>query len=163
MRRLRFFKAWLFENAVFPGGGEKDMKSRNCSFASMLVALVLGLAVTPGSAAAQTTPDSTQTTELYKLQSAFHRSATVHDPVNGDSPEVITQRTRDMLSLWTSNAVLYVNGFGAIDGYYIGNGDPDDASSCLHPRAWQARTAVRCARISNGLRDRSRRQTNSLC
>ena len=106
------------------------MRSRNCSFASMLVALVLGLAGTPGSAGAQTSPDSTQTTELYKAQATFHRYASVHDPVNGDSPEVITQRIRGMLSLWTSNAVLYVHGFGAIDGYYIGNGDPDDPSSC---------------------------------
>jgi hypothetical protein len=130
MRRLRFFKARLFENAVFPGGGEKDMRSRNCSFASMLVALVLGLAVIPGVAAAQASSDNTQTAELYKAQAAFHRYATVHDPVNGDSSDVITQRIREMLSLWTSNAVLYVDGFGAIDGYYIGNGDPDDPSSC---------------------------------
>ncbi len=64
------------------------------------------------------------------MQAAFHRYATVHDPVLGDSPEVITQRIRDMLSLWTSNAVLSVQGFGTIDGYYIGNGDPDDPSSC---------------------------------
>ena len=64
------------------------------------------------------------------MQAAFHRYATVHDPVLGDSAEVITQRIRDMLSLWTSNAVLSVQGFGAIDGYYIGNGDPDDPSSC---------------------------------
>ena len=133
MRRLRFFKAWLFENAVFPGGGEKDMRSRNCSFASLLVALVLGLAVIPCSAAAQNSPDNAQTTELYKLQAAFHRSATVHDPVLGDSPEVITQRIQDMLSLWTSNAVLSVQGFGTIDGYYIGNGNPDDPSSCPEP------------------------------
>ena len=96
----------------------------------MWVALVLGLAVIPGTAAAQTSPDSTQTTELYQVQAAFHRFATDRDPVNGDSTEVITQRIRDMLSLWTSNAVLYVHGFGAIDGYYIGNGDPDNPSSC---------------------------------
>ena len=106
------------------------MRLTNRRFASMLVALVLGLAVIPGTAAAQTSPDNTQTTELYKMQAAFHRSAAVHDPVNGDSPEVITQRIRDMLSLWTSNAVLSVDGFGAIDGYYIGNGDPDNPSSC---------------------------------
>ena len=109
------------------------MSSRNCRFAPMLVALVLGLAVIPGTAAAQASPDNTQTTELYKMQAAFHRYAAVHDPVNGDTPEVITQRIRDMLSLYTSNAVLYVQGFGAIDGYYIGNGDPDDPSSCPQP------------------------------
>jgi hypothetical protein len=132
MRRLRFFKARPFENAVLPGGGEKDMRLKNCSFASMLVALVLGMAVIPGMASAQGKSDS-ETTELYKMQSAFHRYAAVHDPVLGDSPEVITQRIKDMLSLWTSNAVLSVQGFGAIDGYYIGNGDPDDPSSCPEP------------------------------
>jgi hypothetical protein len=91
---------------------------------------VLGVAIIPGVAAAQASSDNTQTAELYKAQAAFHRYATVHDPVNGDSSDVITQRIREMLSLWTSNAVLYVDGFGAIDGYYIGNGDPDDPSSC---------------------------------
>ena len=106
------------------------MRSRNCSFASMLVALVLGLAIIPGVAAAQ---DKSQMTELYKIQAAFHRSAAVHDPVLGDPPEVVTQRIRDMLSLWTSNAVLSVQGFGTIDGYYIGNGNPDDPSSCPEP------------------------------
>lgn len=109
------------------------MRLRNFGFASMLLVLVLSLAVTLGTAAAQNSPDNTQTTELYKAQAAFHRYSTVHDPVNGDTPEVITQRIRDMLSLWTSNAVLYVHGFGAIDGYYNGNGDPDDASSCPEP------------------------------
>lgn len=116
-----------------PAEEEKDMRSRNCSFASVLVALVLGLAVVPGKLVAQTSQENAQTTELYKMQAAFHRFGSVHDPVNGDSPEVITQRTRDMLSLWTSNAVLNVHGFGAIDGYYIGKGDPDDPSSCPVP------------------------------
>jgi hypothetical protein len=116
-----------------PAEEEEDVTSRNCRFASMLVALALALAVFQGVAAAQIGPDNPQTTELYKLQAAFHRYATVHDPVNGDSSEVITQRTRDMLALWTSNAVLYVQGFGSIDGQYIGNGDPDDSSSCPEP------------------------------
>jgi hypothetical protein len=57
----------------------------------MLVALVLGLAVIPGAAAAQTSPDTTQTSELYKLQAAFYRFASVHDSVNGGPPDVITQ------------------------------------------------------------------------
>jgi hypothetical protein len=106
------------------------MRSRNCRFASMLVALMLGLAVIPGVAKAQRNSDSTQELELYKIQAAFHRYATVHDPANGDSAEVTTQRIRDMLSLWTSDAVLSVQGFGTVDGYYVGNGDPDNASSC---------------------------------
>lgn len=101
-------------------------------FATVLAAL-LGSAIIPGLAAAQSNFDFKQEAELYKLQAAFHRSATVHDPVLGDSSEVITQRIREMLSLWTSSAVLSVQGFGPIDGYYIGNGDPDDASSCPKP------------------------------
>jgi len=68
--------------------------------------------------------------KLYELQAAFHRAASVHDPVNGDSPEVITERVREMLSLWTRDAVLYLNVGGAVDGYYIGRGDPDDVSTC---------------------------------
>ena len=104
---------------------------KTISSRTLMKLVVLGLAVI-GVAAAQTSPN-TQTAELYQVQAAFHRYATVHDPVNGDTPDVITQRTRDMLLLWTSNAVLYVHGFGAIDGYYIGNGDPDDPSSCPQP------------------------------
>jgi hypothetical protein len=74
--------------------------------------------------------DNTQTSELYRLQAAFHGVASVHDYVNGDSPEVITQRIREMLSLWTSDGVVYLTVGGPRDGYYIGNGDPDDASTC---------------------------------
>ena len=83
------------------------------------------------SAAAQ--DNNTQTSELYKLQAAYHRAASVHNPVNGDSPEAITARIRDMLSLWTADAVLHVSVGGAIDGYYMGNGDPDDPSTCPTP------------------------------
>jgi hypothetical protein len=101
------------------------MRSRSCRFASMMVALVLGLTVIPGVARAQNALHPNQQTELYKLQAAFHRYATVQDPANGDSDDVITQRIRDMLSLWTTDAVLSVQGFGAIDGYYVVNGDPD--------------------------------------
>ena len=83
------------------------------------------------SAAAQ--DNNTQTSELYKLQAAYHRAASVHNPVNGDSPEAITVRIRDMLSLWTVDAVLHVSVGGAIDGYYVGNGDPEDPSTCPTP------------------------------
>ena len=50
--------------------------------------------------------DNTQTSELYKLQAAYHRAATVRDPVNGDSPETVTSRLRDVLSLFIADAVL---------------------------------------------------------
>ena len=60
-------------------------------------------AVTVWSAPAQAGTVNKPTAELYQLQAAFHRAATVHDPVNGDSAEVIDQRIRDMLSLWTDD------------------------------------------------------------
>lgn len=86
-------------------------------------------AATP--AAAQ--DDNTQVSELYKLQAAYHRAASVRDPVNGDSLETVTGRVRDVLSLFTADAVLYLHVGGARDGYYLGNGDPDDASTCPAP------------------------------
>jgi hypothetical protein len=51
MRRLRFFNGCFVENAVLPAEEEKDMKTGNWRFASMLVALVLALAIAPGALA----------------------------------------------------------------------------------------------------------------
>ncbi|HWX33807.1 MAG TPA: hypothetical protein VNZ53_41060 [Steroidobacteraceae bacterium] len=76
---------------------------------------------------------NTQLAQLYQLQAAFHRAATVHDPVNGDSPAVIDQRIRDMLSLWTDDGSLTLEVGGALDGDYLGNGDPGIASTCPAP------------------------------
>ena len=39
-----------------------------------------------------------QMAELEQLHATFHAAVSVHDPVNGDSPAVITQRIRDALS-----------------------------------------------------------------
>lgn len=36
-----------------------------------------------------------QMTELEQLHKTFHAAISVHDPLNGDSPAVITQRTRE--------------------------------------------------------------------
>lgn len=77
--------------------------------------------------------DNTQISELYKLQASYHRAASVRDPVNGDSAETITDRLRDVLSLFTADAVLHLNVGSVKDGYYLGNGDPDDASTCPPP------------------------------
>lgn len=57
----------------------------------------------------------------------------MRDPVNGDSLERVTGRVRDVLSLFTADAVLYLHVGGARDGFYLGNGDPDDASTCPAP------------------------------
>lgn len=99
----------------------------------LALALLAAATVTASNAHAQTNGVSKQTAELYQLQAAFHRALTVHDPVNGDSSDVVTQRIRDMLSLWTDDAKLYLHGFGSIDGFYAGKGDPDNLSTCPEP------------------------------
>jgi len=74
-----------------------------------------------------------QAAELERLHATFHAAVSVHDPVNGDSPAVITQRIRDVLSIWTKDAELTVVSTAATAGNYIGNGDPDDPASCPLP------------------------------
>jgi hypothetical protein len=68
-----------------------------------------------------------------QIHATFHAAVSVHDPINGDSPEVITQRIRDVLSIWTKDAELTVVNTTAAAGNYIGNGDPDDPTSCPLP------------------------------
>jgi hypothetical protein len=74
-----------------------------------------------------------QVTELERLHATFHAAVSVHDPINGDSPEVITQRIREALSIWTEDATLTVVSTAYTAGNYIGNGDPDDPASCPLP------------------------------
>jgi len=74
-----------------------------------------------------------QMTELERLHATFHAAVSVHDPVNGDSPAVITQRIRDMLSIWSRDAHLTVVSTAASAGNYVGNGDPDDPETCPPP------------------------------
>jgi len=74
---------------------------------------------------------NTQVARLYELQAAIHAALCVRDPVNGDSAPVITQRIRDLLSLWTDDGSLTLDvPIPAIAGNYVGNGDPDDPSTC---------------------------------
>ena len=69
-----------------------------------------------------------------QIHATFHAAVSVHDPINGDSPEVITERIRDLiLSIWTKDAELTVVNTTATAGNYIGNGDPDDPASCPLP------------------------------
>ena len=98
----------------------------------LIVGVVATLAIASWSASSYAGAN-TQLAALYQLQAAFHRAATVHDPVNGDSATVIDQRIRDMLSLWTDDGSLTVQVGGALDGDYIGNGDPADPSTCPAP------------------------------
>jgi hypothetical protein len=71
----------------------------------------------------------TQMAELeQQIHVTFHAAVSVHDPINGDSAEVITQRIREVLSIWAKDAELTTAA-----GNYIGNGDPDDPESCPPP------------------------------
>jgi hypothetical protein len=73
------------------------------------------------------------TAQLYRLQGAFHREASVHDPVNGDAEDVINQRIAAMLSLWTEDGWIFLDVGGARDGYYLGKGALSDPSACPPP------------------------------
>ena len=71
----------------------------------------------------------TQMAELERqIHVTFHAAVSVHDPINGDSAEVITQRIRQALSIWAKDAELTTAA-----GNYIGNGDPHDPESCPEP------------------------------
>ena len=52
---------------------------------------IVALAIAGGAAFADNGAN-TQTAELYQLQAEFHRAASVHDPVNGDSQAVVDQQ-----------------------------------------------------------------------
>jgi hypothetical protein len=76
----------------------------------------------------------TQMAELeQQIHVTFHAAVTVHDPINGDSQEVITQRIRQALSIWAKDAELTVVSTAYTAGNYIGNGDPDNPESCPPP------------------------------
>ena len=49
-----------------------------------------------------------------------------------------------MLSLWTDTGVLFFNVGGSLDGYYIGNGDPANSSTCPSPSASFANRGTLC-------------------
>jgi len=74
-----------------------------------------------------------QWAELEKLHAAFHAAVSVHDPVNGDSSAVITQRIRDAVALWTEDGEITIVSTSTAAGNYIGNGDPDDPATCPEP------------------------------
>jgi hypothetical protein len=106
-------------------------------YARLLVLLAVGIIAAVGVAHANGWQDDdeklAQMTELEQLHATFHASISVHDPVNGDSPAVITQRTRDILAIWSKDAELTVVGTTATAGNYIGNGDPEDPATCPTP------------------------------
>ena len=74
-----------------------------------------------------------QMAELHDLHATCHAAVSVHDPVDGDSPAVITQRVRDALSIWAEDGALAVVSTTATAGNYVGNGDPNDTATCPEP------------------------------
>jgi hypothetical protein len=106
--------------------------------------LIAASLLTAGAATAVAQDVNTQTAELYQLQGAFHRFATVHDPLNGDSAQVIDRRIRAMLSLWTDDGLLVLQVGGARDGNYIGNGDPANPATCPAPSDNPANRGTLC-------------------
>ncbi len=111
-----------------------------------LLSVVMVLTLLLGSSSAQFTrpgtavPDEAnqsqaQVAKLHELQAAFHGIGSVHDPVNGDSAAVIDERIRQMMALWTKNGTLTLQVGGPRDGYYVGQGDPQDPLSCPAPSA----------------------------
>jgi hypothetical protein len=99
--------------------------------------LAVGTTIAIGAARAGGWGDDVDTlaqwAELEHLHATFHSAVSVHDPVNGDSPEVITQRIRQVLAIWAPEGELTVVNTSATAGNYIGNGDPDDPTTCPEP------------------------------
>ena len=120
------------------------MKSTCKKMTALFSVLLAGTLLTatavaqPGSAQASSRQDNdgrlAEVAELeQQIHVTFHAAVSVHDPVNGDSPEVITRRIRDVLAIWTQDAELTVVSTSAAAGNYVGNGDPDDPASCPTP------------------------------
>jgi hypothetical protein len=74
-----------------------------------------------------------QMAELHDLHAAFHDAVSVHDPVNGDTAAVITQRIKDVLALFAEDATFTIVNSTATAGNYAGRGDPDDPATCPAP------------------------------
>ena len=95
-----------------------DMKSTFRKMTALFSVLLAGALLTapvgaqPGAAHADNWRDEdeqlAQMTELEQLHATFHAAVSVHDPVHGDSPAVITQRIREALSIWAKDAELTI-------------------------------------------------------
>jgi hypothetical protein len=116
------------QNQVGRGSG----RMRFCAAAVAFTVMMAGTGVLLAQNNSDSGP-SPQVAALYQLQAAFHRASTVRDPANGDLPNVIQQRIQAMLSLWTETGWLLFNVGSPLDGYYMGNGDPANPSTCPAP------------------------------
>jgi len=101
-------------------------------YTRLVALLAVGIIPTIGAAQASGSHNDNnrlaQMAELEQLHATFHAAVSVHDPVNGDSSDVITQRIRQALSIWTEDAELTTAG-----GNYVGKGDPDNPVTCPEP------------------------------
>ncbi len=85
-----------------------------------------------------------QVAQLEQLHAAFHRAASVHNIVTGDSPKEIKLRIRQILSLWAMDAVLKLNAGSPFDGNYYGRGNPDNPATCPMPSNNPANQGTLC-------------------
>jgi hypothetical protein len=118
--------------------GEMDMRLTFRKMTALLSVLLAGALLTAPAVAqlgAGHADDEqlAQMAELEQLHATFHAAISVHDPVTVDSPAVITQRIRQILSIWAPDAQLTVIGTSTTSGNYVGNGDPDDPATCPPP------------------------------
>jgi hypothetical protein len=114
---------------------ESSFKKRYTRFVALLaVGIIAAVGIAHADGGQQDDEQLAQVAELeQQIHATFHAAVSVHDPINGDSPEVITQRIRDVLAIWTKHGKLTVIGTTATAGNYIGNGDPDDPATCPLP------------------------------
>jgi hypothetical protein len=104
-----------------------------CTGLAALLAVGATAAAAQSGSSNEDTDQLAQITLLEDLHVTFHSAVSVHDPVNGDSPAVITQRIRQVLSIWAEDGELTVLGTSASAGNYIGKGDPDNPATCPMP------------------------------
>ena len=139
----RFCIGHTHEHCKKNEAGSGRTRMRFCAAALALTVALGG----PGALLAQNESNAgppAQVAPLYELQAAFHRASTVRDPANGDLADVIQQRIQAMLSLWTDTGWLLFNVGSPLDGYYMGNGDPANPSTCPTPSANFANRGTVC-------------------
>jgi len=93
---------------------------------------------------ATTTYTDAQVAQLEQLHARFHRAASVHNIVIGDSQEVIDSRIQEIQSLWTKDATFKLDTGSPFDGYYIGKGTPGDSVTCPMPSNNPANQGTLC-------------------
>jgi hypothetical protein len=117
------------------------MKSKKMSFVALLAMVMIAVTGAYAGNDLQTTTSTfsgtylTQVAELEKqIHVTFHTAVSVHDPVNGDSQDVINQRIILGISMFAPDGELtLVSTTSPLAGNYIGTGDPNDPTTCPVP------------------------------